>query len=103
MYINVKDIKLTTETFIDNDGEIYVPLSEVRKAIALTPAADVQEVRHGKWIERRIPNDTGTLVFVCSVCSGKQEWVKRNFCPNCGAQMDERAQKSEMDGRSRTF
>ena len=52
------------------------------------PSADVQEVRHGHWIDRRIPNDTGTLVFVCSVCGGKPEWNRRNYCPNCGAKMD---------------
>jgi len=40
--IDANQIKLTSESFCDADGEILVPLSEVRKAIALvTPLIDV--------------------------------------------------------------
>lgn len=63
-------------------------LFQVGDAIIDCKAADVAPVVHGRWIERRIPNDTGTLVFVCSACGGKPEWTKRNYCPNCGAKMD---------------
>ena len=59
----------------------------VRRVLIQAPSADVQEVRRGRWIDRRIPNDTGTLVFVCSVCGGNPEWNRRNYCPNCGAKM----------------
>ena len=40
------------------------------------PAADVQEVRHGRW----------ELYDICSVC-GAQAEQQTNFCPNCGASM----------------
>ena len=44
------------------------------------PAADVAEVKHGKWID----NYNGT--FICSVCGGKSP--NMNFCGRCGAKMD---------------
>lgn len=49
------------------------------------PAADVVEVRHGRWIENTF----------CSCCGGFDEDDKGNiiqsfynYCPNCGARMD---------------
>lgn len=53
----------------------------------LMPPADVQEVKHGKWIEK--PYLLGTSNF-CSLC-GKNYGMphgKYNFCPHCGAKMD---------------
>lgn len=54
------------------------------------PTADVEPVRHGRWIEH--PDDIFPLesTIECSVC-GEQENVdihNDNFCPNCGAKMD---------------
>lgn len=39
---------------------------------------EVQEVRHGRW----------ELYDICSVC-GAQADGQTNYCPNCGARMDE--------------
>lgn len=49
------------------------------------PAADVQEVRHGRWAT----NDIG--MFECTVCK-TMEFSKRTlwrYCPYCGAKVDE--------------
>ena len=49
------------------------------------PAADVAEVRHGQWL----CVDTGTeQFFLCNRCKKKEYW-ESNYCPNCGAKMDE--------------
>ena len=47
------------------------------------PGADVEEVRHGKWIE--LPPFKN--IYTCSLCGrwGEHHW---NYCPNCGAKMD---------------
>ena len=45
------------------------------------PAADVQEVKHGKWIEQ------GIYSFKCSYC-GEVEKYESPFCRWCGARMD---------------
>ena len=53
------------------------------------PAADVVEVRHGFWIEKR--NDVIGRYFTCSIC-GKDEnhhtAIRGKYCWYCGAKMD---------------
>ena len=50
------------------------------------PAADVDHVRHGRWIYDH------WCEFKCSVCgefsNSKPYRGKENYCPNCGAKMD---------------
>lgn len=48
------------------------------------PAADVQEVRHGKWLK------DGDDVIVCSECGEEHTWIeyRANYCEDCGARMD---------------
>lgn len=58
--------------------------------IKSVPAADVVEVRHGRWIGK---------TYKCSLCG---KWVDplqgdadMNYCPNCGAKMDGEEQEHE--------
>ena len=51
------------------------------------PAADVVEVRRGKWTEVWICTEHCFSVYECSVC-GKNAMGEGDFCPNCGAKMD---------------
>ena len=46
------------------------------------PCADVQEVRHGRWIKR------GDNSWECSVCH-EISCCNGNFCVDCGARMEE--------------
>ena len=63
-------------------------------AIENAPTVDVVERKKGKW-ERHYsrPNVFADLYWHCSVCGYKNDdqWAYRyhNFCPNCGAKMDE--------------
>lgn len=43
-YIDAEKIELRLPTFKDGQGEVYVPLSEVKKCISLTPTEDVAPV-----------------------------------------------------------
>lgn len=61
------------------------------------PAADVAPVVHGRWIDILnvdMVSKTGECLgnaTVCSVCLYiNQDLFKTNYCPNCGAKMDER-------------
>lgn len=85
-YINATLLKAEfTGNFIDTSYS-----SEFIKAIIDgQPAADVQEVKHGRWIS----NDLGGYkwAYYCSECG----WVdgypfndRHKYCPNCGAKMD---------------
>lgn len=54
--------------------------------VAVEPTADVQEVRHGKWIT---VGEGITERTVCSNCkSQKGSFMKPLFCNQCGAKMD---------------
>ena len=58
--------------------------------ITRIPAADVAEVRHGRW--ERVSTASGIISRVrCSVCAGTQPltFVNMPYCPTCGARMDE--------------
>ena len=55
--------------------------------ISNIPTADVQPVRRGKWLEIAGYDGWGETIYRCSECK-ITEWVKSNFCPNCGARME---------------
>ena len=56
--------------------------------ISLLPAADVEPVRHGRWIIRRGQDwPEWAIRIVCSEC-GLVTGEKSKYCPNCGAKMD---------------
>jgi GTP cyclohydrolase I len=57
-----------------------------------TPAADVEEVKHGRWIE---DGD----VQICSECGEEHEWAdyRAPYCDICGAKMDG---KEKTDGET---
>lgn len=79
--------------------------------IVCIPAADVAEVRHGHKVTHNRPISekwatcetvTGELIYVkvhgfiennpvdyCSVCNSRLDDTFQNFCPHCGAKMDE--------------
>ena len=56
------------------------------------PSADVAPVVHGRWES----NSDRPNTLICSVCKcGFDMWKHdhHNFCPNCGAKMDEEVSK----------
>ena len=54
-------------------------------AIDYAPSADVEPVKHGEWDKK--PFLIGTSYY-CSEC-GDNFGEPYNYCPNCGAKMDE--------------
>lgn len=69
------------------------------KILKEAPAVDVQEIKHGKWIETQEP--LGWCDVDCAECSVCHEsWIidedssiddyecMWHYCPNCGAVMD---------------
>lgn len=64
-------------------------LAWIEMAMDKQEDADVQEVRHGHWI-REVKEIEDTVYFkaFCSICN-RRVIVKYNFCPHCGAKMDE--------------
>lgn len=65
-----------------------IDFGDVLRLINSESTADVQEVRHGKWIKSKhikFGNE-----FKCPFCdySYFTDDMEYNFCPNCGAKMD---------------
>lgn len=72
----------------------------VIRKICAAPAADVVEVRHGRWEWNENAMDWGLGGWVCSECRAKNDnipakpdtnptaWNGSHYCPNCGAKMD---------------
>lgn len=59
------------------------------KLLDTVPTADVQEVRHGKWISTNHPEYK--RCSVCDVISFIALYPcinKADYCPHCGAKMD---------------
>ena len=59
------------------------------------PDADVAPVKHGRWEWYKSPVClSGDLYYRCSICGESDPWqmttrCNANYCPNCGAKMDE--------------
>lgn len=79
-----------------DDFEHCSASKEIIKAIVdrinLHPAADVAEVRHGRWVDKSNISRAAVEQRVdCSVC-GHIFWTTSalsfNYCSNCGAHMD---------------
>ena len=66
----------------------------ILEVINSVPAADVSQVRHGRWICIR----KGYGEYECSVCHGVDSdcsdyygthvVTEQDYCPNCGSRMD---------------
>jgi len=57
-----------------------------KEDIDAMPTVDAEPVRHGKWIEK---STGGEHFWCCSEC-GYVEWdAPNNYCPQCGARMDQ--------------
>lgn len=80
---------------MENKIGYLIPIQIVLKyMIFYTPAADVAQVVHGRWI------DCTNLLFEpnkCSVCGGfAYNTENMKYCPNCGAKMDLATEQEEV-------
>lgn len=71
----------------------YVDAFQIAKA----PTIEAEPVRHGHWISLTNCSNSGVYCSVCHKKVYKEDyaWCNRknklrsNYCPNCGAKMDE--------------
>ena len=102
------------ETWMSSD---IPPIEDLVVSIMMTiqeqPKVDAVPVRHGRWIEHTMSEMTGydpalsgddpVCSYSCSVCgedcyvSDTGDDILSNYCPNCGAKMDERKQNNDSD------
>lgn len=79
--------------FMDNDiDHIQAPNGkEAVQILSDIPAADVVLVVHGRWLPQKENHEFKEAWMKCSVCGYPvSRWTgNTNFCPSCGAKMDE--------------
>lgn len=71
-------------------------LLRVKSMVHSAPAADVEPVRHGRWVLGKVEpgyfTPGGNRPWICSECGYLASWMldkpKDNYCPNCGCRMD---------------
>ena len=73
------------------DSDLFNTTERQLRAIRELPAADVAEVRHGRWIDA-YPDIEPNPMFMYGICSecGFEQGISKylNYCPNCGAKMN---------------
>ena len=99
----INSTPFTMSMFLNEDQ--CVGARQARDSLALIvkksiPAADVRPVVHGRWIwsegGKRVCSECGNVVALCgnvvafvAVGTTCVSWKEGNFCPNCGAWMEE--------------
>ena len=98
--LDIEKVQSSLESSLDKEWHenrpYYKGLSWANKIVRDARTADVERVRHGKWIKTRRGqkspegyyywNTPLTTVFVCSEC-GRKEDEQEPYC-HCGAKMD---------------
>lgn len=69
---------------------VFCMSESLYEVLQTIPTADVQPVKHGRWVRESNYRDyDGDIcsVYSCPVCSVRSGDTT-NYCPNCGAKMD---------------
>lgn len=74
----------------ENDERAAQIFEDCVSELMAIPAAEVAEVRHGKWNINEFFSDDVQTAGECSICGEGISWFRNlpNYCPNCGARMD---------------
>ena len=83
-YIDRAALKRELAPYEENDFSQQMDV--ILAIVDAQPAADVVEVRHGRW-----KNGGNGLYDTCSACD-KEIYlaIPMNYCPNCGALMEKK-------------
>lgn len=81
-YIDVDDlVKTIRKNWVAHRDDIC------QKTLDEVPTADVQEVKHAHWEKE---NEYFTVCSNCEeIALADHSYILSNYCPNCGAKMDE--------------
>ena len=88
-YIEREALLADIDAAMENEGMGYVVGQTLKRYVKRAPAADVAQVRHGRWLDVREKRLFGEHYFLCSNCKSRNGlMIPFNYCPNCGAKMD---------------
>lgn len=88
--VAVQELEVLRQEYEMHDDCDELVARRCRDALSAVSAADVAEVRHGRW-EFLGPNRLikSCMCGTCSVCHVRSVYIVNTaICPNCGARMD---------------
>ena len=88
--VAVQELEVLRQEYEMHDDCDELVARRCRDALSAVPAADVAEVRHGRW-EFLGPTRLikSCMCGTCSVCHVRSVYIVNTaICPNCGARMD---------------
>ena len=83
---------ILAEPWKDQPNMVRLTVDYINIIIDEQPTVDAVEVVHGRWVE-----DTATDMIACTECGHAWNIIDNctetfNYCPSCGAKMDEERQ-----------
>ena len=76
---------------VSDERRVTVDVDLVKFGLDRIPAADVAQVRHGRWIDA-YPDIEPNPMFMYGICSecGFEQGISKylKYCPDCGCRMD---------------
>ena len=78
---------------VHGDYHFMNGIKTAKEIVVDAPSADVQPVKHGRWIFNKPPNNWAEMrlspknFYVCDICGHIVDDIS-NYCPGCGAVMD---------------
>lgn len=88
--VAVQELEVLRQEYEMHDDCDELVARRCRDALSAVPAADVAEVRYGRW-EFLGPNRLikSCMCGTCSVCHVRSKFISNiAICPTCGAHMD---------------
>lgn len=77
----------------DKDCRIVLHKDDSGFPVSELPTVDAEPIKHGHWVKDEIESEKHVEpIFYCSACENWEAWgytELTNYCPNCGAKMDE--------------
>ena len=79
--------RASVHSVIEQTSTLTFTRGKMHEQVDSLPAAEVAEVRHGRW---EYASYNGVYDVLCSACgySPGIKFYASNYCPNCGARMD---------------
>lgn len=82
-YIDVENVELNGVAVFDENLDLLVPLSAVRKMLQMTPTADVVEVVRCKDCKYR-NTPVCKMWYHCVICGDYHHWERDEYYCSCG-------------------
>ena len=79
--------RASVHSIIEQTSTLTFTRGKMHEQVDSLPAADVAEVRHGRW-------SSNGIALVCSECGKSVNLVEMfaHYCPYCGTRMDKEAE-----------